>query len=64
MRKPHTSCHRGKRIVIVLKRSRERIKGRFETSNDNTIFLEDGRKISIEDVKAFWVDRLQDNRSK
>lgn len=54
MRIPHTSCHRGKRVKVVLKNGTEVI-GRFENRTDKWIVLKDVGRINKADIRAFII---------
>jgi hypothetical protein len=54
MRTPHTSCHRGTPIRLILK-NREIIEGKFKDRTANFIILMDGQKVRGGSVKSFLI---------
>ena len=56
MRGPHTSCHRGKRVVIVL-RDGERVEDVFQDRRSRYVELRSGRRIDSAAIRSFRIAR-------
>lgn len=56
MRTPHLACHRGKRVVIILK-SGDRIEDTFEEKKDKFVVLRSGRRVLCRTIRALWMPK-------
>lgn len=56
MRTPHTSCYRGKRVVVTM-RDGVRIRDIFEYRTDKFVILREHGRIAKQRIRAFKIDR-------
>lgn len=62
MRCPHTSCYRGKRVIVVL-RSGRRIVGKFQERLRCAVVL-DTATIRTDSIRSFIIDRRGSDESR